>query len=66
MKSNTIKPSQDKTVEKKKEIKLKINGFDDRRELVAILADNGYKVRITQKEDDIYYTSDYFVMITPK
>ena len=63
---NTIKPSQDKTVEKKKEIKLKINGFDDRRELVAILADNGYKVRITQKEDDIYYTSDYFVMITPK
>lgn len=50
----------------KKEIKLKINGFDDRRELVGILADNGYKVRITQKEDDIHFTSDYFVMIELK
>ena len=27
-------------------IQLEINGFDDRRNLAAILADNGYKVRI--------------------
>ena len=47
---------------KNQEIKLKINGYDDRRELVAILADNGYKVRI-KKETDNLLNNEYFVII---
>lgn len=46
----------------KKIIKLNIDGYDDRRELVAILADNGYKVKI-KKETDYLLNSKYFVII---
>lgn len=51
---------------KKKEIKFKINGYDDRRELVAILADNGYKVKIIEKKERPWSTldsPDYFVIV---
>ena len=46
---------------KVKEIKLKINSYDDRRELASILAENGYMVRIKKEED--YLTTTYFVII---
>lgn len=38
-------------------MKLQINGFEDRRNMVAILADNGYNVKIEkvkQKSKEIY------------
>ena len=42
-------------------MKLNINGFEDRRKIASILADNGYKVRIIKKQD--LFGDKYFVVI---
>lgn len=47
---------------KKKTIKLEIEREDDRRELVAILAENGYEVSVQEKEIG-YYKYKYYVII---
>ena len=54
-----------KREKKMKEIRLKIPGQDDRREIVSILADNGYKVRI-EKRNVTYLVEDYFVVVELK
>lgn len=41
-------------------IQLEINGFDDRRNLAAILADNGYKVRINEVEGNTFFEGNTF------
>lgn len=46
----------------KKIISLKIDGYDDRRELIAILAENGYKVYVKEEKDGVFNTN-YFVII---
>ena len=42
-------------------IQLEINGIEDRRDLAAILADNGYKVRII-REDEVSFLSIRFIV----
>ena len=44
---------------------LKINNFNDRDKLVAILANAGYKVSVNviQRGWDIWHGSDYFVIV---
>lgn len=49
-----------------KEIKLRIDGYDDRREIVSILADNGYKVKIKEEEIRCSLSSKYYVIIEMK
>ena len=44
-------------------IQLEINGFDDRRNLAAILADNGYKVRINEVEGNTFCGKRFIVEI---
>lgn len=48
--------------EKSEKIRLNINGCKDRREIVAILADNGYKVKII-KEEISYFDHKYWLEI---
>lgn len=48
-----------------REIKLKINGQEDRRTIVAILAENGYEV-VVEKKEDIIIGDDHFVIIKIK
>ena len=60
-----MKNKEKKNKEKKNEVKIKINGYVDRRDLVAILADNGYKVKI-KKEEDYSSSNDYFVILDLK
>ena len=46
----------------------KINAFEDRRKLVAILADNGYTVRVEQRKEKPYttYPTDSYVIVDEK
>ena len=45
-----------------KKIKLKINNEEDRRELVSILTESGYKVKVVK--EDKYITGDsHYVII---
>jgi len=46
-----------------KEIKLHIPGMDDRRMLAAILADNGYKLRIVSEVGIHSWEKKYFVVV---
>ena len=42
----------------------KINGQDDRRQLAAIFADNGYKVTINKKKvEGSYYREDHYLEV---
>ena len=46
---------------KAKSVKLLINSYEDRRELVGILADAGYSVKVVNEKTQ--YGSDYYVII---
>ena len=43
-----------------KEVSFQIDGYDDRRNLVSILAANGYRVRISKEET---YSAKSFVHV---
>ena len=44
-------------------MELKINGHDDRREIVSILVDNGYKVNIEERRSGCTWETDYYVIV---
>ena len=48
-----------------REIKLKIDGQEDRKTIVAVLAENGYEV-VVEKKEDIISGDDYFVIVKIK
>jgi len=46
-------------------MELKINGYDDRRKLVGILADNGYCVTVEERHNPNYtITTEFYVIVT--
>jgi len=49
-----------------KEVKLNIPGYEDRRKLVGILADNGYSVRIEKEDIPYKIGKNYFVVVGMK
>ena len=49
-----------------REIKLKIDGQEDRRTVMGILADYGYKVKIETKKSSKIIGDEYFIVIEVK
>lgn len=47
------------------EIKFEINNYEERRSFIAILVENGYKVRL-EKRKRTSYGEDYFVVVELK
>ena len=46
-----------------KPIRLQIQGYDDRRKVASILADNDFKVRIKKDKEYCYSDEKYFVEV---
>ena len=43
--------------------KLKINGMEDRNQLVHVLTENGYKVWLKKEETTSYFKYDYYIYV---